>query len=437
MARARPRAPRIAARARGRWGIGDRFSSLAIPDYRRYFLGQLLSQTGNAVQTMSQAWLVLQISHSGTALGAVTAVQYLPLLLLGPFGGLLADRFERRRVLLVSQSLLALVALTLAVVSAGGHPALWLVFGLAACTGLVTAFDNPAKQSIVSDLVPREQLNNAVTLNSISLNVARVLGPAAGGLVIAFVGVSVCFAFNAASFLGVIWGLARMSPGRSQPRAPRRAVGRGVLDGFAYAARTPTVLLPLMMVAVVGMFAWEFPVTLPLLAERVFGGGPRSYGFMVGVMGAGAVLGGLLTPTRTAGLPNLPMTCILWGIPILLTAFAPTFPVAIACLLLVGYGSISFNAMSKTTLQLGASPEMRGRVMALWGIAWQGSTPVGGPVVGLIGQQVGARWALATGGFAALAVGASTLVPWRAVRAAARPACQQKEPNPSPSASVQ
>jgi MFS family permease len=197
------------------------------------------------------------------------------------------------------------------------------------------------------------------------------------------------------------------------------------------------VSLPLMMVAVVGMFAWEFPVTLPLLAERVFGGGPRSYGFMVGVMGAGAVLGGLLTPTRTAGLPNLPMTCILWGIPILLTAFAPTFPVAIACLLLVGYGSISFNAMSKTTLQLGASPEMRGRVMALWGIAWQGSTPVGGPVAGLIGQQVGARWALATGGFAALAVGASTLVPWRAVRAAARPASQQNEPIPSPSASVQ
>ncbi len=407
----------------GRWR--DRFSSLAIPDYRRYFLGQMLSQTGNTMQIVAQAWLVLQISNSGTALGTVTAIQYLPLLLLGPFGGLLADRFERRRVLIVTQSMLGLVAVALSAASAGGHAPLWLLYALAGCTGLVTAFDNPAKQSILSDLVPHEELNNAVTLNSISLNVARMLGPATGGVIIAFLGVSLCFAFNAVSFLGALWGLARMSPGRSQPRAERRAIGDGVLDGFRYAARTPQVLLPLIMVAVMGTFAWEFPVTLPLLAQRTFGGDARSYGLMLAVMGAGAVAGGLLTPTRSVGLPNLPLACLLWGVPILLTAFSPTLPVAIACLLLVGYGSISFNAMSKSTLQLGASPEMRGRVMALWGIAWQGSTPLGGPVVGWIGQHVGARWGLATGGIAGLVVGGSLLRRWRVVMTGQGPAAAQ------------
>ncbi len=396
---------------------GGTFASLSVPNYRRYFISQFVSQAGNTMQVVAQAWLVLQLSHSGTALGAVTAVQFVPLLLLGSFGGLLADRLERRRIMFVTQSLLALVAAVLALTTLFGQIRLWEVFVLAGCTGVVTAFDNPVKQSIQSDVVPAEQLNNAVTLNSIEVNVARIVGPATGGLIIAYLGVGVCFAFNAVSFLTVLCGLALMRFTGTRQARSTRSVGKGVTEGFRYARHSPVVFLPLLMTAVIGMFAWEFPVTLPLLADRTFDGGPRAYGLMVGVMGVGAVVGGLLTAARKSGLPNLPLACLIWAVPLLLTAVAPTFPIALVCLLFVGYASINFNAMSKTTLQLGSIPEMRGRVMAFWGIAWQGSTPIGGPIVGWIGQQAGARWAIATGGMAALAVGVLTVVPWRAVGA--------------------
>jgi MFS family permease len=391
------------------------FSSLSNRNYRLFFYGQLVSQAGNNMQLVAQAWLVLQVSHSGTQLGAVTAVQFVPLLLLGPLGGMLADRFDRRRVLVVSQSTLGLISAVLAAATFSRQPALWEVYVLAAATGVLAAVDIPARQAIVSDLVSREQLTNAVALNSVELNVARVLGPAVAGLLIAFAGVSICFAVNAASFGAVVVGLAMMDGRLLWTGSARPELRGGIRAGFRYARRTPQVFLPLVMVTVLGMFAWEFPVTLPLLAERTFHGGPRAYGIMVAVMGVGAVLGGLWTASRPPARPvNLPLACAAWGAAMLLTAAAPGYPLALAGLVLVGAASVAASALSKTVLQLASAPAMRGRVMALWAIAWQGTTPIGGPVVGWIGQHAGARWAVAVGGIAAVAVGMVTAARWRA-----------------------
>jgi MFS family permease len=410
-----PRAP--APRDRQHRRFRAAVSSLSIPAYRRFFWCQLVSQSGNALQIVAQAWLVLQITGSGTQLGGVTAAQFVPLLLLGPLGGVIADRWERRRILLCTQLLLALVAVGFAVVTGLQTPRLIEVYILATCSGVVTAFDNPAKQSIISDLVPLTELRSAVTLNSIELNVARVLGPGVGGLLIAFTGVSVCFAINAVSFAGVLWAMFTI---RTRPGGTDRVytpMARGVLDGLRYVRGSPQLSVPLLAVATIGMLAWEFPVTLPLLAAQDFDGNPKAYGVMVAVMGAGAVVGGLITSgQRTDRFPNLPLACAGWGVPLLCTAVAPAFPLTLVCLLFVGYASVNFNALSKSTLQLGATPDMRGRVMALWAIAWQGSTPVGGPIIGWIGTDASARWALATGGFAALAVGLVTIRAWRRVR---------------------
>ena len=321
-------------------------------------------------------------------------------------GGVIADRTNKRNVLYVTQALSGLLALIFGLLTEAGAMRIWIVFVLAAALGFVGVFDNPARQAFIPELVPRDQVRNAVTLNSVTANMARILGAAVGGGIAAAVGLPLCFELNAASFLAVIITLALMTSSAITAR-PSRPREKGELRaGLAYVRTRPELVLPLIMVAVVGTLAWEFQVSLPLIATGTFHGGASTYGTMTAVMGAGAVVGGLVSASRNLGRDTaLAFAAIGWGVAITAAALAPTRPLEYVALAFVGYGSITFNSLAKTTLQLAAVPEMRGRVMSLWGLAWQGSTPVGGPVVGFVAAELGPRFGLLIGGIPTILVG--------------------------------
>ena len=259
-------------------------------------------------------------------------------------------------------------------------------------------------------MVSAKDLPNAVTLNSVAMNMARVFGAALGGVIAAAIGLALCFACNALSFAAVLVSLAAMRTSELFPAERITRQKRQVRQGLRYVRSTPELLIPLVMIAVIGTLAWEFQITLPLMASKVFHGGAGAYGVMASVMGAGAVVGGLISAARSR--PRARALCLAavgWGIAILAAAVAPSMALELVALVFVGYGSITFNSLAKTTLQLAAKPEMRGRVMALWALAWLGSTPIGGPIVGWAGQAIGARWALVIGGVATLVCGVLAL----------------------------
>jgi MFS family permease len=386
------------------------FSSLTTRNYRLFFIGQLVSMSGTWMQTVAQSFLVLDITHSGTVLGLTVAARFAPIFLLGPWGGLVADRANKRRLLYVTQALSALLALMFGVLIAAHAIELWTVFLLASLLGLVNVFDNPARQALISELVPRGQLSNAVLLNSITVNLARVLGAAVGAAAVAALGLAVCFDLNAVSFVAVLITLALMSGTDTFGSEPEVRERGQVRAGVRYVRSTPELLIPLIMIAIVGTLAWEFQVSLPLLAQTTFHGDAATYGMMTAMMGAGAVVGGLISASRgRIRRQGLALAAIGWGIAITAAALAPTLPIEYAVLVLVGYGSITFNALAKTSLQLASRPAMRGRVMALWALAWGGSTPIGGPVIGWIGERIGPRWSLLAGGVPTLVVGLCAL----------------------------
>ena len=385
-------------------------SSLRQRNYRLFFFGQLVSIAGTWMQTVAQSFVVLDLTHSGTQLGLTTAARFLPMFVFGPLGGVFADRMDRRRVLYVTQALSGLLAGVFAVTVGTHSIRLWIVYLLALALGFVNVFDNPARQSFISEMVSTGDLPNAVTLNSVAANMARVFGAALGGVIAAAIGLALCFTFNALSFGAVLVSLAAMRTSELFPAERVSRQKKQVRQGLRYVRNTPELLIPLLMIAVVGTLAWEFQVSLPLMASEVFHGGAGSYGVMASVMGGGAVVGGLISAARAR--PRARALCLAaigWGIAILAAAVAPSFALELAALVFVGYGSITFNSLAKTTLQLAAKPEMRGRVMALWALAWMGSTPIGGPIVGWTGQAIGARWALVIGGVATLACGVLAL----------------------------
>jgi MFS family permease len=389
-----------------RFSPGRIGSSLRHRNYRLFFFGQLVSVMGTWMQTVAQSFLVLDLTHSGTDLGLVTAARFLPILLFGPAGGLFADRRDKRRILYVTQALSGVLAGIFAILTGTHVIQMWSVYLLAVALGFVNVFDNPARQSFISEMVPPDDLPNAVTLNSVSMNLARVFGAALGGVLAAVLGLALCFACNAISFVAVLVSLAAMSGALLYPAKPVQRRPGQIRDGLRYVRETPELLIPLLMIALVGTLAWEFQVTLPLMASKVFGGGAGSYGVMASVMGVGAVGGGLISAARSRPRArSLCLAAIGWGIAITAAAVAPTLPLELAALVFVGYGSITFNSYAKTTLQLAADPAMRGRVMALWFLAWQGSTPIGGPLVGWIAQEAGARWSLVAGGLPTIVCG--------------------------------
>jgi MFS family permease len=379
-------------------------SSLYQRNYRLFFFGQLISVVGTWMQAVAQSYLVLDLTHSGTELGLTMAARFGPMLVFGVFGGVIADRLDKRRVLYVTQTMAGLLSGVFAVLIATGSIRMWIVYLLSVALGFVNVFDNPARQAFISEMVPPADLSNAVTLNSVAMNLARVLGGAAGGTIAGVLGLAWCFTLNAVSFAAVLVSLALMRTGELRPA---RRVGRErgqVTSGLRYVRHNRELLVPMVMIAVIGTLAWNFQVTMPLMASQVFHRGPAGYGLMSSVMGVGAVIGGMVaTARRRPG--RLAFAALGWGLAIVVAALAPSLPTELVVLLFVGYGSLTFNSYAKTTLQLTADPQMRGRVMALWALAWLGSTPIGGPIVGWLGQVAGARWSLLAGGIACLACG--------------------------------
>jgi MFS family permease len=384
--------------------VSATFSSLAVPNYRRYFAGQCTSLIGTWMQTVAQGLLVLHLSGSGTVLGTVVGLQTLPVLLLGPYGGVIADRVDKRRLMIALQTAMGGLALTLGLLTVTDAVRLWHVYVLAALLGVNNAFENPARQSFVLEMVGPDHLRNAVTLNSVIMNAARAVGPAVAALLITTVGIGVCFLVNAVTFAAVVYSLWSMDVGALTPSPPARRERGQLRAGMTYVRRTPSLAIPLVMMALVGMLTYEFQVVLPILAKDTFQGDPETtYSLMTTAMGVGAVVGGLLVARAgRTGLGALSTGAAVFGAFMALAAVAPTLPVALVALGLVGAASVTFLAVGNSTLQLTASPQMRGRVMALWSVAFLGSTPLGGPLAGLVSDHFSARWGLALGAAACL-----------------------------------
>ncbi len=385
------------------------FSSLSNPNYRKFFIGQTTSLIGTWMQSTAQSWLVLVLTHSATDIGLVVALQTLPVLVLGPYGGVVADRVDKRRLMVVLQSLMGAQAAVLAVFTLL-HIVTYLdVCVLAVVLGLNNSFENPSRQAFILEMVGPGDLRNAVSLNSTMNNAARAIGPAVAGLLIAAFGEGWCFVVNAVSFVAVVGSLLAMDPTALSPSPPAPRERGQLRAGLRYVARTPGLLVPLIMMALVGTFAYEFQVTLPVVAESVFHGGSRIYGGLVTAMGLGAVVGGLVSATRgRTGTRSMVAASTLFGVVLTFATVAPMIALEFASLAMVGFASVSFLSMGNSTLQLASEPAMRGLVMALWAVAFMGSTPIGGPLVGLITSHFGARVGLGVGAwscFAAAVIG--------------------------------
>ena len=374
------------------------FSSLSNQNYRKYFFGQAVSLAGTWMQSTAQAWLVLVLTHSPTNLGFVVALQTLPVLLLGPYGGVIADRLDKRRLMIGLQSMMGLQALVMSVLTLTHVITFAEVCVLAVVLGINNSFENPARQSFVLEMVGPADLRNAVGLNSTLQNASRAVGPAIAGVLIATVGEGWCFALNALSFVAVIGSLLAMDTSQLRPSEPTARSRGQVREGLRYVRAEPNLLVPLLMMALVGMLAYEFQVTLPVAAQRVFHGGSETFGVMTSSMGIGAVIGGLVTAARgKTGMHAMVRAALVFGVCILFAALSPVLVVEFVALILVGYTSVSFLSMANSTLQLQANPTMRGRVMALWAVAFLGTTPVGGPIIGWITEHSSARVGLEVG----------------------------------------
>jgi MFS family permease len=384
--------------------LGRSFASLKIPNFRRYFTGQLVSLSGNWMQMIAEMWLILSLTGSGVAVGVTTALQFLPMLVFGAWGGLIADRVPKRRLLLLTQGLHMIAPLTMLALSADGVLVPWMVFSLVFVRGCVNAVDYPTRQAFVMEMVGSDRVVNAVSLNSVLVHSARVVGPAFAGVLIATVGVEPCFALNAASFAFMIWVLAGMDTERLQPteRVPRE---RGaVRAGLRYVRREPELWIPLALMAVVGTLGYNFQVVLPLLARFTFGGGASTYAVLVAAMGVGAIAGALINGARGSVTPLLLIgSALVFGLLALLAAGAPSLALEIAALAPLGAATVTLAASINSSLQLASEPNMRGRVMALYSIVFLGSTPIGGPLSGWLSEAIDPRAALVMAGFAGIA----------------------------------
>jgi len=382
----------------------ETFSSLLIRNYRLFYIGQIISTSGTFMQSVAQSWLVLQLTNSGAALGITTALQSIPILILGPYGGVIADRISKRKIFFFTQSIASVLAMILGVLVLTGLVQVWMVYILAFCLGLVNAFDNPTRQTFHIELVGPEHLRNAVTLYSILINLARIIGPVIAGVLIASVGLAPCFFINGFSYIAVIIMLILMRTSEMFITPPLPRAKGQIQEGFKYIVSTPVIWAILLMIAIIGMFTYEFQVTLPLIAQDVFNGDARSYAFLTASMGFGAAIGGIFFAGRK-GLTTkkLVSATMLFGLAVLVTAFMPSLLLTGLAMVLVGIGSINFSSIANSMLQLASSPQMRGRVMSFWTMAFLGTTTIGGPIVGWFAETAGPRWALALGGLAGMA----------------------------------
>jgi MFS family permease len=351
------------------------------------------------MQSVAQGWLIVELTHSGTSLGWLTALQFLPGLLLAPWAGLLADRFPKRNLMLTTQSAMASAALVLGALTVTGRVGITAILVCALVLGIAQAVDNPVRQSYLIELTGPQLIRNAVSLNGVLINAARAVGPAVAGVLIVAVGTGWCFLLNALSFAGIL--IALRSLPRGTVRTDKGPALRELREGFGHVRARKELLWPLLMVFLVGTFAAEFPITLPLLARTTFDGDGGTYGWMTSAMGVGAVTSGFVIARRdSVGMVPIAWASVLYGGAIAALAVSPVLPVAVAALFFVGLGSSAFMAISNATLQMTSGARYRGRVMALWSVGFAGSTPVGGPLVGAVAEHFSPRWAIAVGALA-------------------------------------
>jgi MFS family permease len=382
------------------------FTSLEIPNYRRWFAGQVISISGNWMQMVAEMWLIVQLTGSGIAVGLVAGLQFLPVLLLGAWGGVLADRLAKRRLLMLTQALMVLPALTLWLLYTQGTVEVWMVYALVLVRGIVTAFDNPARQSFVVELVGADRVVNAVGLNSVVVHTARIAGPAAAGAMIATAGVGLCFLVNALSFAAMLIALRGMDGATLQTATPAPREPGQLRSALAYVRATPELLVPLAMITVVGTLSYNFQVLLPLLARFTWHGDAGTYAALTVAMGLGSVSGALAAGARNQVSHALLVgAAIGFGVIELGVAAAPTVATQMLLLAALGAVSVTFAASVNSTLQLQVAPAMRGRVMALYSVVFLGSTPIGSPLVGWLAEIGGPRAGLVLGAVAAIATG--------------------------------
>ena len=383
------------------------FRSLRIYNYRLFFFSQVVSMSGTWMQSVAQSWLVLQLTGSGIDLGITVGLQFGPVLVVGAWAGALADRVDKRKLLIVTQSVAAGLALILGVLTAADVVTVWMIWVLAGLTGTTVALDMPSRQSFVYEMVGPDDLANAVGLNAVTINSSRIIGPALGGVLIAGVGVAPCFFLNAVSFVAVIVALAVMHTGELLRGARLVREPGQIRAGLRYAWHAPALRIPLLMMAVVSTLAYNYSVVLPLLTKSVYGRGGGAYGALSAAMGVGALAGALLMASRARPSRRLLVaSTFAFGLVTVLLAVAPGYYVGMALLVLLGGAGVLFISTTNSLLQLNADDAMRGRVMSLWAVLFLGSTPIGGPLTGLLVRGFGVRWAVAVGGVAALATAA-------------------------------
>ena len=405
------------------------FRSLHTRNFRLFFVGQLVSQAGTWMQTVAIVWVVLDLTNSGTALGLVTAAQFLPMLVLGPWTGLLTDRVDRHRLMIATQVAFTVLAVVFSVITLTDQASVPSMYVLSLVFGIITAFDNPARRVLVSELVAEQDVPNAVGLNSALMTGSRVVGPALAGALIAGPGAGSCFVVNALTYFAVIGALLRMD--RSAFRAaPPVAKAKGQLrEGFRYVWRTPELRLSLALVGVVGVAAFNFQVSLPLLAEHTFHGDATTFTLLYATMSAGSVAGALaVARRRDIDLSFLVRTGAALTVSTLALAFAPTLPLALVAAVPVGFTSIFLISGSSAAVQLTADPSMRGRVLALLAMLFLGSTPIGSPIIGWVSDVTNPRVGIAIGGVATAIATAWTARRIRARNAEAATAEREHEP---------
>jgi len=379
------------------------FESLAVPNYRRYFTGLVVSLSGNWMQTVGELWLVLSLTNSPLAVGVTTALQFTPMLLFGAWGGLIADRVNKRRLLFFTQTAMAMPALALWLLASTGAVKPWMIFALVFARGAVNSIDNPARQAFLVEIVGSVRLVNAVGLNSAIVQVSRVAGPALAGAVIATAGVADCFLLNALSFLATLAALRLMDPGELHTAEPAPRKAGQLRSALRYVRATPSLLIPLALMAVVGTLSYNFQTLLPLLAKFSFEGHASTYAALTSAMGIGALAGAIGASVRREVGPRLLVAAALaFGGGLLLASVAPTLDTEVLALALTGAASVTFAAGVNSTLQLRVRPSMRGRVMALYSMVFVGSTPIGGPLMGWISAAAGPRAGLLVGAAAAI-----------------------------------
>lgn len=382
------------------------FHSLRTRNFRLYFIGQVISGTGGWMQLFAQSWLVFRLTHDATPIGITLGLQFAPMLVIGAWAGVIVDRLDKRRLLIVTAAAAGVLALILGLITLVGAVEVWMVYVLALALGIVTVFDNPGRRAFVAEMVPAADVANAVGLNSTVFTSARIIGPAVGGMVIAGVGVSWCFLFNAVSFLAVIWALAAMDPKHLRPSIPLPRARRQLRDGLRYAWHNAPVRTALLLTAIIGMFTFNYQVVLLPLVRHEFHRGAAMVGTLLALMAIGSLVGALWVAHHSrASSRVMVMSTAAIGVTMAAAAAAPSLGVLMVVLPPVGVSTMVMVAMSTAVCQEETAPEYRGRVMALFGMAFLGSTPIGAPIVGWVSDALGARAGLWIGAITALGAG--------------------------------